>query len=65
MMLEFDFNQIRTVEFGLGRDDGDGRTFCLIAVDVDVQDALQEMAEATWAAMQELTNNPPKYEPSE
>jgi hypothetical protein len=65
MMLEFDFNQIRTVEFGLGRDDGDGRTFCLIVVDVDVQDALQEMAEATWAAMQELTDTPPRYEPSE
>lgn len=64
-MLEFDFNQIRSVEFGLGRDDGDGRTFCLIAVDGDVQDALREMAEATWAAMQELTNNPPRYEPSE
>ncbi|MBU2858596.1 DUF4868 domain-containing protein [Acidithiobacillus ferrooxidans] len=65
MMLEFDFNQIRTVEFGLGRDDGDGRMFCLIAVDGDVQDALREMAEATWVALQELTNNPPKYEPSE
>ena len=65
MMLEFDFNQIHTVEFGLGRDDGDGRMFCLIAVDGDVQDALREMAEATWVALQELTNNPPKYEPSE
>jgi hypothetical protein len=65
MMLEFDFNHIRTVEFGLGRDDGDGRTFSLIAVDGDVQDALREMAEATWVAMQELTNNPPRYEPSE
>ena len=65
MMPEFDFDQIHIVEFGLGRDDGDGRTFCLIAVDVDVQDALQEMAEATWAAMQELTDTPPRYEPSE
>lgn len=64
-MLNFDFNHIHTVEFGLGRDDGDGRTFCLIAVDGDVQDALQEMAEATWAAMQGLTKKPPGYEPSE
>lgn len=64
-MLDFDFSQVRTAEFGLGRDDGDERTFCQIAVDGDVQDALQEMAEATWAAMQELTDVPPRYEPSE
>lgn len=64
-MLEFDFNQVPLVEFGLGRDDGNGRTFCLIPVDGDVQDVLQEMAVATWAAMQEQTNNPPRYEPSE
>jgi len=64
-MLEFDFNQVQLVEFGLGRDDENGRTFCLIPVDGNVQDALQEMAEATWAAMQELTNNPPRYEPAE
>lgn len=64
-MLQFDFTQVQTAEFGLGRDDGNGRTFCLIPVDGDVQDALQEMAEATWAAMQELTVNPPKYEPAE
>lgn len=64
-MLDFDFKQIRTVEFGVGRDDGDGRTFFMITVDGDVQDALREMAEATWAAMQKLTNKPPRYEPSE
>jgi len=64
-MLQFDFNQVQLVEFGLGRDDGNGRTFCLIPVDGDVQDVLQEMAVATWAAMQEQTNNPPRYEPSE
>ena len=64
-MLQFDFTQVQTAEFGLGRDDGNGRTFCLIPVDGDVQDVLQEMAVATWAAMQEQTNNPPRYEPSE
>lgn len=64
-MLQFDFTQVQTAEFGLGRDDGNGRTFCLIPVDGNVQDALQEMAEATWAAMQALTDNPAKYEPSE
>ncbi|MEW6038868.1 MAG: Kiwa anti-phage protein KwaB-like domain-containing protein [Pseudomonadota bacterium] len=64
-MLEFDFSQVHTVEFGVGRDDEDGRTFCMIAVDGDVQDALREMAEATWAATQKLTDVPPRYEPSE
>lgn len=64
-MLQFDFTQVQTAEFGLGRDDGNGRTFCLIPVDGDVQDVLLEMAEATWAAMQELTVNPPRYEPAE
>ena len=64
-MLEFDFNQVQLAEFGLGRDDGNGRTFCLIPVDINVQDVLQEMAVATWAEMQEQTNNPTRYEPSE
>lgn len=65
MTLDFDSTQVKTVEFGVGRDDGDGQTFCLLAVDGDVQDALREMAGATWEAMQELTDSPPKYEPSE
>ncbi len=64
-MLEFDFNQVCHTEFGLGRDDGNGRTFCLIAVDGGVQDALREMAEATWVAMRDLTDNPARYDPSE
>lgn len=64
-MLQFDFTQVQTAEFGLGRDDGNARTFCLIPVDGDVQAALQEMAEATWAAMQDHTHTPAKYEPAE
>jgi hypothetical protein len=64
-MLQFDFTQVQTAEFGLARDDGNGRTFCLIPVDGDVQDALKEMAGATWAAMQEQTDTPARYEPSE
>lgn len=64
-MLEFDFGHIQMVEFGVGRDNEYERTFCLIAVDGDVQDALQEMAEATWIAMMKLTDVPPRYEPSE
>ncbi len=65
MKLDFNFGQISTTEFGVGRDNGDDQTFCLVAVDGDVQAALGEMAKATWDAMQELSNDPPKYEPSE
>lgn len=65
MNLEFDLDHIKAVEFGVGRDDGDGQVFHLLAVDVDVQGALRDMAESTWGAMQELTHSPPRYEPSE
>ena len=64
-MLDFDFNQIVAVEFGIGRDNGEGRTYSLMAVDRDVQDALVEMSKTTWLAMQNMTNAPPHYEPSE
>jgi len=65
MKLNFDVQQARTVEFGVGRDDKRGQTFQLLPVDGDVQGALREMVEATWAAMQEDTDSPPKYEASE
>ena len=66
-MLEFDIGNIEVTEFGVGtavagqqRDD-----FCLVPVDASVQDALREMVEATWNAMQEHTEGPREYEPSE
>jgi len=65
MNLKFDINNVEVTEFGVGRDDGHGRDFDRVTVDGDVQGALQEMAGATWAAMQAQTNNPPSYEPSE
>ncbi len=65
MKLDFAFSQVTTTEFGVGRDDGDDQSFYLVVGDVDVQAALREIAEATWEAMQELTDAPPKYEPSE
>ena len=64
-MLEFDFSQVSHVEFGLGRDGRNGRAFSLIAADGGVQDVLREVAEATWTTMQEQTDSPPLYEPSE
>ncbi|HXG20698.1 MAG TPA: Kiwa anti-phage protein KwaB-like domain-containing protein [Methylomirabilota bacterium] len=65
MKLEFNFGQVSTAEFGVGRDDGDEQTFCLVAVDGDVQTALGEIARATWETLQELSKSPSKYEPSE
>lgn len=65
MNLNFDFQNVKTTEFGIGRDDGDGQTFSFVTVDGDVQLALREMAHATWTAMQALTKTPVKYEPSE
>lgn len=66
-MLEFDTGNIEVTEFGVGtavarqqRDD-----FCLVPVDASVQDVLREMVEATWHAMQEHTEGPRGYEPSE
>lgn len=63
--MNFDFDTIRTVQFGVGRDDGDEHAFHRIVVDENVQSALGEMAKATWSAMQGLTDDPVRYEPSE
>ena len=66
-MLEFDTGSVVATEFGVGiavagqqRDD-----FYIVPVDTSVQDALREMVEATWHAMQEHTEGPREYEPSE
>lgn len=65
MTLDFDFEQVKTVEFGVGRDEDAGQTFHLMPIDGDVQSALREMAQATWAAMQDESDSPQKYEASE
>ena len=63
--MDFNLDAICMVEFGVGRDDGDERTFHCVMVDDGVQGALCEMAAATWQAMQDLTNELVRYEPSE
>jgi len=65
MKLEFNLESVTVIEFGVGRDDGDGQTFVAVPVDTDVQDALREMVQATWDAMQKDEDGPVKYEPSE
>jgi hypothetical protein len=63
--LEFDLGNVSVTEFGVGRDDGNGQALRVIPVDAGVQAALREMAQATWAEMQEDDQGPSKYEPSE
>jgi hypothetical protein len=63
--LDFDLKNVRVIEFGVGRDKGNGQIFVAVPVDGDVQAALGEMAQATWDAMQKDEDGPGKYEPSE
>jgi hypothetical protein len=65
MKLRFDLQNVKTIEFGVGRDSGHARTFSYIAVDGKVQDALREMANETWREMQNITASPSIYEPAE
>jgi hypothetical protein len=65
MNLDFDIGNVTVTEFGVGRDDGDEQTFVAVPVDAGVQDALREMVQATWDAMQKDEDGPAKYEPSE
>lgn len=65
MTIAFDFDQVRTVEFGIGRDGKTTRTFCSMPIDKEVGGALQEMAKTTSAELVKQTKTPPGYEPSE
>lgn len=61
--MNFSLDQIRVVQFGVGRDDVQ-YTFCAVAVDQGVQQALAEMARTTWTALQAEGDGDP-YEPAE
>ncbi len=65
MTIEFDFDNIEIVEFGIGRDFSGESRFTMLGVDANVQDALSEMAQATWSAMQTHEGGPVEYEPSD
>lgn len=67
MTLKFDLQHVKLIEFGVGRDDGNGQTFSAVPVDTSVQTALREMVQATWDALQAIKkeHGSHKYEPSE
>ncbi len=61
--MDFDFDNVDIVEFGVGFDDDNGRTFVAVIVDTSVQEALIEMALATRDAL--LDMEPSGYNPAE
>lgn len=65
MKLDFDIDNVKVTEFGVGRDDGSGQTFVDVPVHASVQAALREMVQATWDGMQKFDDDPAKYDPSE
>jgi hypothetical protein len=65
MRIDFDFESVASIEFGVGLDEAGQDIFRLIMVDGDVQRALQEMASTTVNAMTEVNEIPSQYEPSE
>lgn len=65
MNLEFDLKNVDVTEFGVGREDANGKSFVALLVDAGVQHALLEMANITWNGMEASEDGPKKYEPSE
>src|SRR5882762_2338971 len=65
MTINFDFNAVASIEFGVGLDETGQEVFRLIAVDPDVQAALREMASTTVGAMNDVIPEPALYSPSE
>lgn len=65
MTLNFDLGNVTVTEFGVGRDDGGEQAFVKLPVGAEVQVALREMVQATWAAMEGDEDGPTRYEPSE
>ena len=65
MPLDFHLGNITLTEFGVGRDGDDDWLLARVPVDGDVQGALQEMAVSTWDAMQNDSDDPAHYQPSE
>ena len=65
MKLDFDMDNIRHTQFGVGRDYSGGQGFTTVAVDQSIQAALRGMANATVESLERIAGEPTKYEPSE
>ena len=65
MKLQFDLKNAKYVEFGAVDTSTTRAPTPTVPVDSGVQQALREMVVETGAAMQQLSTDPPRYEPSE
>jgi hypothetical protein len=65
MKLDFNLDQVKTVEFGVGLESGKEQSFKLVHTDADVQKALKEMAADTWGRLEGNEGEPAEYQPSE
>ena len=63
--MDFNLNEIRAVEFGVGRDDGDDHVFHSVMVDANVQDALGEMVIYTHDLLLRVSDEATLYSASE
>lgn len=65
MTVAFDFSNVSSVEFGVGRDERSERLFYCIPIDKGVSGALKEMSEATRDALNKHSASKARYEPAE
>lgn len=65
MNLDFDFDTVTSVEFGIGREIGGSPEFVCVPVDGNVQAILRCMAKDSWRLMSNEKDGPRLYEPSE
>ena len=65
MRIEFDYSQIRSIQFGVGRMEGAKVQFYIIAADDRVQDALRDEAREVLCRDILETTDPRPYDPAE
>jgi hypothetical protein len=65
MNLDFDFDKVSTIEFGIGFEIDGRHDFVCVPVDANVQAELLDMAKESWELMNKVEEEPRPYEPSE
>jgi hypothetical protein len=65
MNLNFDIENVKTTEFGVGRYIGSDRTYAAIPVHLGVQTTLQEMVANTCRKMEANAESPSTFDPAE
>ena len=62
--MNFDFEHIKSTEFGVGERDRNNVNFYNVPIDKGVENRLNEMAVSTWQGMLEIAETAHPYEPS-